>query len=489
MVVAMAITDLTMIAKENFWSQSLVSGFSLLLLGCAASAQGVDFQGEVRVGVASTDNLFLVAAPDETDETIFQIIPSLSLDYDNQRMNAVVRYQFDWYKYDDLDQTNKFHRYDVSLTGELVDDTLFLEVGGSRGDAVVDPDGVIPPGNLPISGNLTDRDEYFVNPRFEKTFGRAVTVTADYRYADVRFDDSDLEDTQFVQDNTNESASFQLDNYQRGQGLTWAAAYEWEETEYEFSLPWEYRQARAELGFWASSTTRVFASGGEESAWDDPIDRSLQDEFWEAGFAYRNGDKMSAEFAAGERSFGSSWRGNLDFSFQRGELAFSYAETPTTMGRDQFSGGNLLNPGEPDDLLTRPGSAERYISNRGQASLNLNFRRTELDFVVFDEDRTGRSLADGTPLPDEAQTGATATFSWQAGARTEFTARGAIGKRETEAAGETEYLSAIVTVNYRIGSSVRLTLGYDYSEQDPEDPATDPAYVARVASFFVSYTF
>jgi len=485
----MATTDLTMKANKYFRSRTLVSGISLLLLGSAVSAQGVDFQGAIRVGVSNTDNIFLVAAPDETDETIFQISPSLSLDYENQRMDAVIRYQFDWYKYADLDQTDRFHRYDASLTGELIDETLFLEVGGSRSQSVVDPDGVIPPGNLPISSNLADRDEYFINPRLEKTFGRSVTVTADYRYADVRFDESDLEDTQFVQDNTNESASFKLENYKRGQGLTWAAVYEWQEIEYEFSLPWEYKRAGAELGFWASSTTRLFASGGKESAWDDPIDRSLQDDFWEAGFAYRNGDRMSAEFAAGERSFGSSWRGNLDFTFQRGELVFSYADTPTTIGLDQFNPGNLLNPEEPDDLLARPGSAERYISKRGQASLSLNFRRTELDFVVFDEERTGRSRADGTPLGDESQNGASVSFSWQAGVRTDFVVSGAINNRETEAAGETEFLNASVAVNYRVGSSVQLTLGYDYSEQDPEDPATGPDYVARVTSFFVSYTF
>ena len=485
----MAITDSTMKNKRNFRPRNLIPGFSLLLLGSAASAQGVDFQGTIRVGALKTDNVFLVTAPDETDETIFQISPSLSLDYENQRMNAVIRYQFNWYDYSDLDTSNEYHRYDAALTGQLVPDTLFLEVGGSRSQSIVDPDAVIPTGALPISGNLTDRDEYFVNPRFEKTFGRSVTVTADYRYADVRFDESDLEDPLFIQDNTNESASFELENYERGQGLTWAAAYEWEETEYELSLPWEFQIATVELGFWANGSTRIFASGGLESTWDDPIDRSLEDDFWEAGFAYRNGDRISAEFAAGERSFGSSWRGNLDFTFQRGELAFSYAETPTTVGWDRFNPGNLLDPEEPDDLLARPGNAERYISNRGQASLNLNFRRTELGFVIFDEERTGRYSADGTPLGDETQNGASASFSWQAGARTEFAASGSIYNRETETAGETEYLKATISASYRVGSSVFLTLGYDYYEQDPEDSVTDPDYVARVVSFFVSYQF
>ena len=486
----MAVTGLTMKTKKILCLRKLaVSGLCLPLLSSVALAQGVDFQATIKAGVSATDNLFLVAAPNEVDETIYQITPSLSLDYENQRVDVVLRYRFDWYKYADLDITNKYHRYDFVLNSELVNETLFLGVGASRSQSVVNPNDVIPPGNLPLSGNLTDRDEYFVNPRFEKTLGRSVSLEVNYRYTVIIFDDSNIDNPLFVQDNTNESATFRIDNYKRGQGLTWAARYEWRATEYDRSLPWEYNMAVAELGFWANGSTRIFATGGKESAWDDPVDRSLQDGFWEAGFAYQNGDRLSAEFAAGERSFGSSWRGKLDFSFQRGELVFSYAETPTTAGVNRFSGGNLLNPEEPDDLLVQPGSAERYISKRGQASLNFNFRRTNLGFVIYDEQRTGRYSAGGTLLGDQSQRGVSASFSWQAGARTEFTARGSINNRETETAGETEFIKAAVAANYRIGSSVLLTLSYSYSEQDPADSANGRDYVANLVSFFVSYTF
>ena len=468
--------------KKNPRLQSILAVVGLLLAS-SVSAQGVDFEGQIRVAVSKTDNLNLVPAPDETEETIYRIIPSLRLDYENQRINAEIRYQYDWYKYADLDFINRFHRYDANVTGELVDETFFLEVGASRSQSLIDPDGVIPPDSLPISGNLTDRDEYFVNPRFQKTFGGAVTTSADYRYAKVRFDDESL------QENTNENASVEIENYQNGRGFTWAARYEWRETQYDLSLPWEYRNASVELGFWANGTTRLFVSGGKESAWDDPVDRSLQDEFWEAGFAYENGERLSAEFAAGERSFGSSWRGELDFSFQRGELTFSYADTPTTIGLDRFDRGNLLDPEEPEDLLTRPGNAERYISKRGQVGLNLNFRRTELGLVIFNEERKGRQRADGTLLPDQTQDGISVSFAWQAGARTEFTARGSISNRETETTGETEIVRASVDANYRVGSNVILTLGYNYSEQAPSEFATGREYEARVVSFFIAYRF
>jgi uncharacterized protein (PEP-CTERM system associated) len=240
------------------------------------------------------------------------------------------------------------------------------------------------------------------------------------------------------------------------------------------------------LGQWQ---TRIFASGGKESAWDDPIDRSLQDDFWEAGFAYRNGDKFSAEFAAGERSFGSSWRGQLDYSFRRGELSFSYADTPTTSGLDRYSRGNLLDPQEPNDFLTQPGIAERYISVRGQASLSFEFRRTTLGFIAYDVYRTGRFSADGTPIGDESQQGVSVLFSWQLGARTELAASGSINSRETELGDKREFIAGTVNASYQFGSSIGMSLGYNYSEEDPDFGSSGRDYVANVLSLFLTYSF
>jgi hypothetical protein len=348
---------------------------------------------------------------------------------------------------------------------------------------------VIPPEGLPGIGNVGDRDTYFYSPRFSKTFGRSVAVNAIYRYEDVSFDESDFEDAPNIQDNVNESARFEVQNYKREEGLTWAARYEWNETEYDRSSPWEYQKASAELGFWMSSNMRIFASGGQESAWDDPVDRSLQDPFWEAGFAFKNGDKFDAEFAAGERSFGSSWRGRLNLAFRRGSLSLSYAETPTTTGLDRYARGYLVDPEKPNDLLARPGSAERYILKRGQVSANFEFRRTSLGFTVFDEERTGRFQDDGTPLGDESQNGVSIRFSWQLGAKTELAASGSIKNREIADGGNLEFINGSLSASYQLGSSLGLTLGYDYTEQDPDAGSVGRDYVSNIFSLFLDYAF
>lgn len=486
----MAITDL--MKKTNVMSRAHIGTFlcGISLFYCGhAEAQGAEFHGGVQVGVLDTDNVFLTAAPNEVDETVFQISPSLDLDFENNRVSTSIRYRFDWYDYADLDTTNKYHRFDAIFVGQLVPDTFFIEFGGSRSQSVVDPDAVIPTDGLPISGNRSDRDEVYFSPRFEKEVGRFATISANYRYADVSFDESDFAGTAPIQDNINESANFEIQNYAREEGLTWAIRYDWNETEYDLSLPWEYKRATAEFGVWVNGRTRIFASGGKESAWDDPIDRSLQDEFWDAGFAYNNGDKVSAEFAIGERSFGSSWRGELAYSFRRGELSFSYAERPSTSGLGRFRRGNLINPEEPNDLLARPGSAERYVSERGQANLSFEFRRTTLGFIAYNENRTGRFSADGMPMGDESQRGFSVLFSWQVGSRMNLSASGSVSNRENELANEQDFITGSVRASYQFGSSIGMTLGYQYSEQDPGVGSNGREYVANVLSLFLTYSF
>jgi hypothetical protein len=486
----MGITDSTMM-NRTVWNIAaiILVGVCILVVPNAVNAQGTEFHGGIQVGARNTDNVYLVSSPDEIDDTIYQVSPFLDLSFENQRINAEVSYRFDWYDYSDLGTSNEFHRYDASFIGDLVQDTLYLDLGDSRSQSVVDPDYVIPPEGLPGFGNVGDRDSYYYGSRFEKTFGRSVSVSANYRSEDVSYDESDFDGEQSVQNNVNESARFEIQNYKREQGLTWAARYEWNETDYDVSLPWEYQKASAELGFWANGKTRFFASGGQESAWDDPVDRSLQDKFWEAGFAYKNGEKLDAEFAAGERSFGSSWRGRLNFAFRRGNLSLDYAETPTTVGQDRYARSMLEEPNEPNDLLARPGGSERYILKRGQASLNFEFRRTSLGFIVYDEERTGRFSDDGEQQGDESQNGVSMTFSWQLGARTEVAASGSINSRESDESGTHDFIAGSLTASYQLGSSLGLSLGYSYSEQDPDAGSTGRDYVANIVSLFLNYSF
>src|SRR5690606_35617481 len=117
-----------------------------------------------------------------------------------------------------------------------------------------------------------------------------------------------------------------------------------------------------ELGGWVNRKLRVFTTAGKESAWDQPFDPALEDEFWEVGAAANSGGTFSAEFGAGERTFGSSRRGQLQIALRRGSTSLSYSEQPTTQERNPFRRAGLLSPDDPDDYLSRAGTPERFIA-------------------------------------------------------------------------------------------------------------------------------
>lgn len=477
--------------KNNRGTLVAATFLGILALGSSGAQttdqeRGLTYDVSLLVGVSRTDNILLLPASEAIDETVYQLAPSVSVDYSSDRIQFNGQYQFNHYDYRTLATDNQTHQYDVSMSNELVEDAFFFDLGGSRTQSVVDPDAIIPPGNLQITNNLVDRDDYYFSPRIDKMFANSVRSRVEYRYEDVSFDESETDD---VLDSVNENALFQLDNLARQSGLTFLLAYEWEQSEYDSDvvLPWEYQKAGGDLGYWVDNSLRIFGGGGQESAWDDPVDRSLQDGFWEVGFELLGSGRFRAEFAGGKRSFGDSWRGDAEIKFRRGELQFRYEQAPRTTAQDRFNTG-LLNPNDPNDVLVRPGSAERYISKRGEANLSLEFRRLGLDLMLFDEERVGRFQADGTELPDEAQQGATFTFSFQAGSRTEIVGEASTYTRQTEGAGDVDFRFADLSFNYQILSRLTLSLAYEYGQQSPAADSTALEYESNLVSLFVTYS-
>lgn len=473
--------DPTVLMKNN--NRLAGAGLALSCLLPVVSV-GADVGGSIRVGASYSDNVFLGPSSNSVDEVIYQATPSLTFVHQTPQLDVNAEYSFDWYRYSDLKTTSNYHHGEVSLIGRAWEDSLSAELGARRSQTLSDPEDVIPQGSLPLSGNLIDQDEWWFSPNLSRSLGSVVALNTNYRYSKIQLDDP------LAQDTTYHSAALGLENYSAGQGLTWALRYDWRRSEFEISAPWENQKATAELGFWVNAKTRVFGSGGKESSWDNPFDPAMDDSFWDAGFAYSPSDALSAEFAAGERTFGSSWRGRLDYTFRRGSTSLSYDESPTTTDFSRTGGTpSFPDTGNIDDFLDRPGSAERYISKRLNWDLSLEFRRTGFTLSVFDEDRADRFLADGTRVDDQSQTGVRANFTWQAGVRTDFSVFGSLVDQETGADNKSEFANAGLNVTYGLGTRSDISLAYNYSEQQPRGQSSSSRdYVANVVSLFFTYS-
>lgn len=461
-----------------------------LSAAAAATAANAEFTPRVTAGLIHTDNLALDPVNTES-ATVLNVRPEFTAMRESPRLTTNATYRLDAYRYKERGETEVYNLFDGILIAALVPDRFFFNLGGSRVQAIVDPESTLPTDNLAISTNRVDRDDYYAGPSFELPTGGNVTINGSVRrnwtrYGDLAVPNAPLGD--FL-DSQRDDATLGVDNYRKGTGFTWAVGANAEKSDYgEAFVPYEYRQARAELGFWATQAARVFVAGGKESAWDQPLDPSIEDSFWEAGFLRQIGERLTTEFAAGERSFGSSRRGRVQYDFVRGRFDLSYAESPTTTSNNRFSVGGLGDPLDPQDYLLRPGAVERFISEDFRATLTFELRRATVQLGAYDESRSDRAQADGTPLADEKQSSQYASFAWQFGTRTEAFVRRQQIDREFGDGIESDVSSSTIGASYRLGRRTELVFAYDTREQDSEE-SSELNYEAKIVSLSVARTF
>ncbi len=450
----MATMDMTMRKKL---------GFTVVLASVtvfSSVATGAEFEPAISLGVTHTDNV-ANSADDPLDENIFRVEPAIRFVHESKSLDVNLDYLMQALQYDDLDEDDIFHQGFFTARGNVLEEQAYLEIGAERAQTLVDPELDIPIGNLPLSANRQDRDSYYVRPGFDFRLSPTVSAIGSYEYSRVENSAEQLAGA----DADLGIAEFTLNNYQDGDGVTWALRYFWRRAVYDSFDPFENQRATAELGFWATSSTRVFTTFGMESAWDEPLEPGLEDSLWEVGFAYQAGERLQAEFAAGERSFGTSYRGDLDWSFRRGSMSFSYSQLPTTQAMEQFRQGDLFDPTGIDDLLIRPGEAQRFIANNLEWTLQLEFSRLQVSFSAFSFDRTDRTNADGTQRPDESTRGLNASLDYRIGARTsmQLGARTSNLDLENEIDRDINWYNA--GFNYRLGRRTSVWLSYQYVEE------------------------
>jgi hypothetical protein len=453
-----------------------------LALAWSASSYSADITPTLRAGLSYTDNLYLDAV-DEQSDLVLQLEPSVNVNHEADRVQVNLDYLMQAFWYSELSDGSIYHRYDLNVALEAIPDKLIVDVGGDRTQGIIDPRSRLPAGNLPISSNRVDRNEYYVAPRFESNFGRAARVNAQYRYAWVDYSSGGL------QSNESQDVVFQMDNYRRSAGLTWALKYDWRNTDYESGYVWKNQSAAVELGVWMTDKLRVFGSSGRESPWLIPNDDSLSEDTLEAGFAYDDGERISAEFALGDRSYGKSWRGRLNFRIRRGSLDFSYNETPNTSGRTRYSGGSFTGDPEPEDGLSNPRGTERFISRRYNARLTLELRRTRLYFNIFQEDRTDRTDSTGLDLNDQAQVGGQFTATYEAGVRTSLRATAFYADRDFDIDDSAEVERYSLSLTYKLGAKSSIELRHRLNRQASAELMSNRNYTANTTSLIFTRDF
>ena len=422
---------------------------AMLLWSASSAAEPWDFGLNIDLGIIHTDNVFLADDGLEESETALMIAPEFVLGKDSERLQADIRYRPEGYFYSDFSDANDiFHVLDASMTGALVRERLFLALDAANFQSIVTPEGRFPSTNLPITGNRVDSTTFGVRPYWQQPLGQAqMLVEAAFRRVDY--------DSGLFQASDYGEGHFRLDNIESQQGLAWALDYRVRRIEYETSLPYEYQRASANLGFWVSQALRLFAEGGSETPFDSYFDSSMDADFWEAGFQYKPNQRVDIELAAGDRSFGQSYRGSLSFELKRGNLTASYAETPSTRTDQAFNRRPITGTDNLDGILDRPGESDRYIRKRGEISARIDLAKSELSVRVFSEERTQRTTDIGVVLQDEDFAGAAIRWTWNMGVKTSLSFGADISERN-QAIRKDDLLRISAGLDYRITQRLSL---------------------------------
>jgi hypothetical protein len=434
---------------------------------CSPARAQFEFTPQIAVGVARTDNLTLDADNQES-ETVYQLVPEFHLTQQSQRFASSAAYRIDAYRYAERSDSDVHHVIDGQLRTILDIDNFFIDIGGSRQQSIRDPTAPIPRSNLPISSNLVDRDEFYAGPTFQYGVGANLAIEGSFRRSWIRYNDDAI---LFGDTHTADQLTFTLNNYGKQSGFTWAATYDSQKVDYDELIPYEFRRASIELGAWLKPGLRVFASGGKESDWENPFDPSLADGF-------------NAEIAVGERTFGKSGRALIGVGGQRVSASLRYIQRPTTEGLNPYNRGGLMLPDTPEDFLAHPGNTERYVSKRLEWSLGVRPRRSTLTLTVFDENREQRTRIDGTPLPDEGQSGGYLTASMQLGSKTDLVLSLQRVNREFSATEVSTLTATVVTLRRRPSPRTTLELNYSVAREE-----FTTSYDAHMISFLMTRSF
>ena len=429
------------------------------LVNTPVSAQAWDYGVDAELGFIHTDNVFLAEDGMESSENVFTIKPEFWLQSDTDRVQANLRYRPQAYFYsDNSDADEVFHTVDASLTNTLVRDRLFLYLSAVNYQSIETPEGRFPTSNLPISGNRVDSRTLAARPYWRQRVGQA-DLRAEVGYYDLEYDDSQY------QGSTQKLANLNINNFERQQGLAWGLDYNFRRMEYELSTPWEFQRASLNLGFWVTATTRIFGVGGAETSYANLFDSNMDEDFWEAGIQYKPNQRMDFEFAAGERSYGSSFRGRFTYALRRGDISLRYTEGPSTRGELGFERRPIRDTDNLDGILDQPGEDDRFIRRRGEFNANIELNKSKLTLRIFSERRDLRTGADGEALADEELSGAAVRWSWDFGTKTTLGIGADVSKRDQQTRAD-DLMRARVDLSYQLSPKTSIRGEAAHSAQD-----------------------
>ena len=204
--------------------------------------------------------------------------------------------------------------------------------------------------------------------------------------------------TGFNEDSEDQRAYVSLGTSDPDRAATLKGFYEWQESEYELSLPYRYERAGIDTSLRLTRTLRLVADGGVETDLEETTtEGGLDAEFWHAGFRWQPDSRTYVDARYGERFFGDSYSVEVRRESRWLTLRASYSEDPEVETRRigvDFDPDDFPLPPSPDFSFL---SAFPYVRKDMMFTAIAEGARTHVRLDVYDRKREYIQA----PLPDE----------------------------------------------------------------------------------------
>ena len=379
----------------------------------------------VTLGELYTDNLTLAASgqPKQTS-WITQIQPFFKSAYSSPRFSGLFDYTLTGYLYPANSSYNQLTQQ-LNAQGMLtvLPQHLFIDGTAMYGSAVINNQLSSGSGTFFLSGNRANVATATLSPYWVQDLGNVGTAMLRYSYGRVMYNTKGIpaqhgDVLSGIPDITSNALQFTVQSPQ-DKSWGWNFGYSDQRIDPDFGQSVEYSLVKLGAYLQISTNTRLLADVGKESNFlpDGTIDK-LGASFWDAGFAWSNGQD-SLKALIGHRFYGRSY----DFSWSRTAAllttGISYHEQPTDINQQLLG----QNPGQvittPVGIPGIPSLRERqvYLLKRAAASAAYEMPRGRLSVSLYDERRT-YFLLDNR---QERVAGASIDWLFNIGALTTFT--------------------------------------------------------------------
>jgi hypothetical protein len=328
-----------------------------------------------------------------------EVTPGIYASYGSTRFTGAIDYSLIARFWEDGELDDVTHQLAANSRWTAVPGWFFVDADATYGDTVIDYGLGGNYGNVGVfnTGNMTEAASFSVRPTLQRRFSDLELLLA-YSYGQsLFFDEGKGEEPLPVfglygtDDSEDQSATFSFGLVPDGRKLSGRVFYEWQHSEFDRSIPYEYERAGATAAWELTRTVALVADGGRESDLDESTtEGGLDSDFWSAGLRWAKDIRTSAEVRYGERFFGESWLVSLRHAARMLEFSASYDESPEVQTRqmslDRFDPGTLPPGYDPAIDFGRFNSSP-YVGKNSNAGIAAKGSRTTLRLEGFYTER------------------------------------------------------------------------------------------------------